>query len=370
MELTRSQKEIQKAAREFARGEFDRSLALDLEKRGAFPETIRRKAADLGFIGLHWPEKYDGGGLGLLETALVAEVFCRQDSTLGAALTLAGLGAECLLRFGSEALKAQWLPPVAGGRAWAAMASGEPGVGADLAAIQTTVAREGDHYRIDGRKHHVLAGAGAGFYIVLARTAAGGSSMILVEQDREGITIHGSGKKLGLNMTGSAELQLDGVRVPADHLVGAQGQGLAQWERFLADARIVMAAQAAGIAAGALDRALAYVKTREAFNRKLAAFEITRHKIAEMTVQAETAHMLTCQAARQGEAVLAAIAKMVATRAAVAVADEAIQLFGGYGYMKEYEVERFYRDAKTLALMLGGVPALKRKIADEAIGRR
>lgn len=368
MELTRSQREIQKAAADFAKGEFDKALALDWDDQGVFPEVIWKKAAELGFIGLHWPEKYDGGGLGMLETALVAEAFCRRDSTLGCALALAGSGAEGLLHFGSETLREKYLPSLANAERSAAMAYGEPEVGAALSAVQTTAMSEDGGWCINGRKTYVLNGRSAGMFIVLARTTGERLSMFLVARDLPGVDVQDDGRKLGLNMTGTSTVRFTDVRIPADHLIGPEGSAPAQLDRFATATGISIAAQALGIAAGALDRSLAYIKARKAFSRKLAVFEITRHKIAEMVAAVETARLMVYQAAVKPDTVTAALARLTATRAAVAVADEAIQLFGGYGYMKESEVERFYRDAKTLSLLLGGQSALKRTIADSTIG--
>ena len=176
------------------------------------------------------------------------------------------------------------------------------------------------------------------------------------------------GRKLGLNPIHSGKLLLTGLMVPATHLIGREGQGLAQMEQFLETAHVLTAAQALGIAEAAFDRALAYVKERRAFGRKLAQFEITRDKIAEMASKIETSRLLTYQAAHlldsgTRQPGLTAMANLVSTQAAVAVADEAIQLFGGYGYMQESEVERFYRDAKSLQLLLGGASKLKKQIA-------
>jgi alkylation response protein AidB-like acyl-CoA dehydrogenase len=372
VELNRSQREIQKAARDFARGEFDKDLALGMEDNEAFPEKIWKKAGNLGFLCTHFPEDLSGGGLGLFESALVAEAFCRQDASIGSALTLSGFAAECLLHFGDDALKARFLPAVAEGHAVSAGAFSEPGLGAQWSALHTEARSDGGEYVISGRKSYVINGGRAGFYIVLCRTDPDKTGLILVEADREGIEVNPLGRKLGTNMTPMAEIHFTGVRVPADHLLGAPGQGLAQMERFLNDARILAAAQAVGIAAGAFDRTLAYVKERVVFNRKLAVFEITRHKIADMAAALETARVMVYQAARQWDAgnggILPAVAKLAACRAARAVTDEAVQLFGGYGYMKEQEVERFFREAKAAALLLGGETALQRKIADDLIG--
>lgn len=373
VELNRSQREIQKAARDFARGEFDKELAMALEDRGDFPEKVWKKAGDLGFLCTHFPESVGGGGLGLFESVLVAEAFCRQDASIGSALTLSGFAAEGLLRFGDDTLKERFLPAVAEGRSASAGAFSEPGLAAQWSALRTEARLEGGQWVINGRKSNVINGGRAGFYIVLCRTEPEGASMILVEDDREGLDVRACGRKLGTNLTPMADLRFTDVRVPDTHLVGKAGQGLAQLEQCLNDARILAAAQAVGVAAGAFDRTLAYVKEREAFGRKLAVFEITRHKIADMAAATEAARVMVYHAARQGGAghggILPAAAKLTACRAALAVTDEAVQLFGGYGYMKEQEVERFFREAKAIALLLGGETALKRKISDDLIGR-
>jgi alkylation response protein AidB-like acyl-CoA dehydrogenase len=372
-DLNRSQREIQKAARDFARGEFDKDLALEMEKEGAFPGTIRRKAGALGFLGLNFPERYGGAGLGLFEAALVTEVLCRQDSSIGSALVFSTLGAECLLRFGSEALQQRFLPDLAEGKACSALAVSEPGLGGQWSAVQTTAVADGENYILNGCKTHVLNGGQAVFYIVLCRTTDDTAGMLLVEAERPGIAICALGRKLGTNMTPAADLRLSGVRVPADHLVGREDRGAAQLERVLEEIYVLTAAQALGIAAGAFDRALAYVKQREAFGRTLTAFEITRHKIAAMAARIEGARAVVYQAARSVDAgrggLLPATAKWQSSQAAVQTADDAIQLFGGYGYMRETEVERFFRDAKTLDLLFGGRTALKQKMADSVIGK-
>ncbi len=372
-DLDRSQQEIRKAARDFAKGEFDRDQALELERDGIFPAKIWAKAGELGFLGLHLPEIY-GGGLGFFEAALVTEAFCRQESTTGCALLLAGSGAECLWRSGGKALKARYLPAVAQARLRTAAAFIEPGVGPGFSSLQTTARREGDAWIVDGEKIHVLNGTGAGLYFVLCRTGEGQVSMLAVDGDSAGIAREDQGPRLGANMSGSGRVRFTGVRVPDGHLLGMPGEGLAQLTRFNDDAAVLLAAAATGIAAGALDRAQAYVQERAAFGRKIGAFEIIRDKIAEMTAQVESARATVRQAARRHDAgksgTLPAVAKLVADRAAVAVADQAVQLYGGYGYMRESEVERFYRDAKALQLMLGGPGAMKNKIADATIGRK
>ena len=380
VELNRSQKQIQKAASDFARGEFDKDLALEMESANQFPEKIWKKAAELGFIGVHFPEAFSGGGMGMMDACLISEAFCRKDSSMGTAMALAAAGAECIVRYGSEATKEAFLPKIAEGEIRCGYGFFEPGCVADLAGVETVAVESDGHWTINGTKTHVLNGGVAGVYVVLCRTdpeatADKGLSLFAVEGDLAGIEAVNTGRKLGANMIPTAELTFADVRVPAGNLLGKAGRGLAQVEAFFQEAGILIAAQCLGTAAGAFDRALAYTKEREQFNRKLAVFEITRQKIADMSMRIEQARLITYEAARRSDAGgkgmdnLGIMARLTAARAAVDVADEAIQLFGGYGYMKESEVERLYRDAKIADLSLGGAIRLKNRIAANVIGK-
>ena len=193
-ELSKSQKEVQKAARDFAKGEFDKELALELERKHEFPRKIWRNAAELGFIGIHFPEQYAGQELGVLENILVAEAFCRQDSTIGSAVVLSSFASEIVLRFGSEALKAKFLPEVAEGRMLSAGAFTEPDHGSDITRMDTTAEKSGDEWIVNGTKTFITNGGLAGFYCVLCQTdpecqpTHRGMSLILVEADRPGVS--------------------------------------------------------------------------------------------------------------------------------------------------------------------------------------
>ncbi|MCX5881200.1 MAG: acyl-CoA dehydrogenase family protein, partial [Deltaproteobacteria bacterium] len=348
-ELTKSQIEIQKAARNFAKGEFDKELALELEKKHEFPTKIWKKAAALGFIGIHFDEKYSGQGLGVIENIIVAEELCARDSTIGAALILAGFASECLLRFASEELKQKFLPLVAEGKTLSAGAFTEPDHGSDITSMNTTAFRDGDEWVINGTKTFITNGCLAGFFTVLCQTDSEakpsyrGISMILVEADRKGVTATDIGDKMGIHMMSTAEVNFKDVRVPLTNLVGKEGKGFYQVLEFFDESRILIAAQALGTAQGAFDRALAYVKQREQFGKKIAEFQITQHKLADMATKIELARLITYKAAWNYDKgnidpKLTSMAKMYAARTAVEVADEAIQLLGGYGYMAEYEV--------------------------------
>lgn len=379
-ELTKSQMEIQKAARDFAKGEFDKELALELDLKHEFPTKIWKKAADLGFIGIHFPEKYSGQGLGVMENILVAEELCSRDSTIGSAIVLSAFASECILRFGSEELKSKFLPQVAEGKVLSAGAFTEPDHGSDITCMNTTATRDGNEWVVNGGKTFITNGCLAGFFTVLCQTdpeakpSYRGISMILVEADRKGVSATDVGHKMGIHMMSTAEVTFKDVRVPLTNLIGKEGKGFYQVLEFFDESRILIAAQALGTAQGAFDRALAYVKQREQFGKKLAEFQVTQHKLADMATKIELARLMTYKAAwnyDQGriDPKLTSMAKMFAARTAVEVADEAIQLLGGYGYMAEYEVERFYRDAKITEIYEGTKEIQKNTIASAVLGK-
>jgi len=382
-DLNKSQQQIQTAARKFALGEFDQ--APGFEEHRKFPEKIWKKAASLGFLGIQFSERYSGGDLGLLEASLVAESFCRVDSSMGIALTQAGIGSEMIFRFGQGPLKEKILPQICEGHRTCAIAFSENHHGLDVSAITTHADFREDHIVINGNKTHVADRGTPGGYLVLCRTGrkegkeentdpSKNLSLIWVDGDQKGLSRSDADLKFATNMVKSVELTLDNVTVPAANLVGKQGDGLHLLEHFYDEIKIVIAAQALGIAQGAFDLALGYIKQRQQFNRKLCVFQITRHKIAQMLTKIEQARLITYKAAHlfdQGkkDAGLISMAKMAACRAAVAVSDEAIQLFGGYGYMKESRVEQFFRDAKMTELLFGNPMAQQDIICDALMGK-
>jgi alkylation response protein AidB-like acyl-CoA dehydrogenase len=379
-ELSKSQKEIQKAAREFAKGEFDKELALELEKKHEFPEKIWKKAADLGFIGIHFPEQYEGQGLGVLENILVAEEFCRRDSGIGAAVVLASFAAENILRFGSDEMKKKYLPKVALGEVLCGGCFTEPDHGSDITKMDTTAVKDGDEWVINGVKTFITNGCLASFFTVLCQTddeikpSHRGQSMFLVDSDMSGVGATEIGDKMGIHMMSTAEVTFKDVRVPVGNMIGKEGKGFYQVLEFFDESRILVAAQALGTAQGAMDRALDYIRQREQFGKKIGQFQASQHKIADMATKVELARLVTYKAAwnfDQGriDPKLTSMAKMYAARTAVEVADEAIQLLGGYGYMLEYEVERFYRDAKITEIYEGTKEIQKNTIASAVLGK-
>jgi len=379
-ELTDEQRDIQRAAREFAQGEFDKEVALELERNHAFPRSIWKKACELGFIGLHFPETYGGQGLGILENTLVVEEFCRQDSGIGIALSLADFSSEVILRFGNEAQKEKYLPPVAKGEAISAGAYTEPDHGSDITRLSTTAVKEEREFLINGTKTFITNGTLADHYVVLCQTNPDadppyrGMCTILVERGTQGFDATELGDKMGIRMTSTAELSFSDVHVPLENLIGQENRGFYQVLEFFDESRIEIAAQAVGIAQGAFERALAYAKERRQFGRRIVDFQVTQHKLADMYTKLETARLLTYKAAwnydlGRIDPLLTSMAKMHAGRVSVEVADEAIQIFGGYGYITEYEVERFYRDARILEIYEGTREIQKNTIASSLIGK-
>ena len=381
-ELSKEQKEIQKAVREFVKGEFQKELIIELEEKHEYPKKIWKKAAELGFIGIHFPEEYSGQGLNVLDNVIVAEELCRGDSTVGACLILAGFASEIIMRFGNEDQKKKYLTNVAEGKYLSCGAFTEPDHGSDITSMNTTAIKDGNEWVINGSKIFITNGGPlAGYYNVLCQTdpdakpSHRGMSIIIVEADREGVSANTVGAKMGIRMMDTAEVVFKDVRVPISNLVGKENRGFYQVLEFFDESRVLIAAQALGTAQGAFDRALDYVKAREQFGKKISDFQITQHKLADMATKIELARLITYKAAwnfDRGDIdpKLTSMAKMIAARTAVEVADEAIQLLGGYGYMQEYEVERFARDAKITELYEGTKEIQKNTIASYLVKKK
>ncbi|UCF04322.1 MAG: acyl-CoA dehydrogenase family protein [bacterium] len=380
-ELSTEQKDIQRAARSFAEGEFTRELALKHEREHSFPREIWKKACELGFMGLHFPEEYGGQGLGVMENVLVVEEFCRVDSGIGTTLALADFSSEIVMRHGTKEQKKRYLPAVASGKMISAGAFTEPNHGSDITRMDTRAVKNNGQWIINGSKIFITNGEIADFHIVLcqvdpdASPSYRGMATILVEKGTEGFEAKDVGEKMGIKMTSTAELSFNDVTVPLENLVGVENKGFYHVLEFFDESRIEIAATALGIAQGAFNRALAYSEEREQFGRRLADFQVTQHKLADMATAIETARLITYKAAwnyDQGriDPVLTSMAKYVAGRTAVTVADEAIQILGGYGYTTEYEVERFYRDAKIAEIYEGTREIQKNTIASKLVSKK
>jgi len=377
-ELTGEQKAIQKAAREFAGKEFDRELAVELERKHEFPKALYRKAAKLGFVAPYVEEELGGEGLGVLENAIIVEEFCRADSSIGLAIDLAALPCKFLYRYGDRFQKEKYLSKIITGEYGAAIALTEPDHGSDITEMDTVAIRDGDHYRMSGTKTFITNGTIADFFTVLCQTdpeavpRIKGMSILIVDRSMIGknFQINELGEKLGIRLTSSAELFFNSLKVPAENLLGQEGHGFYQAIGFFEESKIEIAAQAVGLAQGAFDMAFAYAKKRKQFNQTIASFQVIQHKFVDMYVKIENARNLVYKAAAdfdrgRRDHMAAAMAKYYAADIANQVAYEAMQIFGGYGYFQEYHIERYYRDARILSIYEGTSEIQKNIIAAE-----
>jgi alkylation response protein AidB-like acyl-CoA dehydrogenase len=374
-ELGNRQKQIRLAAREFAEGELV-PIGKECETKGEFPREIIKKAAQLGFVGVFIKKDYGGLGLGSLEDTIIHEEFWRADPGLGQVFSQTTFGAKELVLFGTEEQKKKYLPPLVKGEWVMGFSITEPEAGSDAASATTTAVRAGDEYVINGNKVMISNGTEAKFLLVYCLTRPEETSkskrhsILLVETDRTGYRadkIHG---KMGLHASDTANIYFNNVKVPKENLVGAEGNGFIQLMKFLDHSRVAVAADALGLAQGAIEHAVNYVKKRKQFGHTISSFQVTQFKIAEMATLIETARNLAYKAAwaldrGNPDTQLSAMAKWWASNVAVRVADEALQLHGGYGYLDDYPIERYYRAAKLLEIYEG-----TKEIQKMTIGRR
>ncbi len=368
-DLTQEQREFQRAVRDFAT-DVVAPVAAGYDERSEFPLEVVRKMGELGLFGLPFPERYGGLDADFLTFCLCLEELARVDSSVAITLEAAvGLGANPIHRFGTQEQKERWLAPMARGQAIGAFALTEPGGGSDAHAISTTARLEGGEWVLDGTKAFITNSGTplTSVCIVAARTDEGISS-IVVPVDAPGFSVGPAYRKLGWRASDTHEVILQGCRVPEEHLLGERGRGFAQFLEVLDDGRIAVAALGVGLARGCLEESVRYASEREAFGRPIGAFEGVQFKLADMKVGVETARLAYLRAAwlkdhgRPFKAE-AAIAKLSASEIAVACAREAVQIHGGYGFMEEVPVARFYRDAKALEIGEGTSEILRLLIA-------
>jgi alkylation response protein AidB-like acyl-CoA dehydrogenase len=374
-ELTNRQKQIRLAAREFAEGELA-GIGQECEAKEEFPRELIKKAAQLGFIGVFIKKEYGGIGLGFLDHAIILEEFWKVDPGLGQVLCSTTFGAEELQLFGSEELKKKYLPPLVKGEWIMGFSITEPEAGSDTASATTRAERVGEEYVINGNKVMITNGTLANFLLVFCLThpdAASKSkrhSILLVETDRPGYKADKIHRKMGIRASDTANIYFNNVRVPKENLVGMEGNGFPQLMKFFDHSRSYVAAHGVGLAQGALEQAINYVKKRKQFGQTIGSFQVTQFKIAEMATLIETARSIVhkaCWNLDRGnlDTQVSAMAKWWACNVAVKVVDEALQLHGGYGYLDDYPIERFYRAAKILEIYEG-----TKEIDKMAIGRR
>jgi len=374
-ELGNRQKQIRLAAREFAEGELA-PIGKECEAKGEFPKDLIKKAGQLGFVGVFIKKDYGGLGLGSLEDAIIHEEFWRVDPGLGQIFSQTTFGAKELILFGTEEQKKKYLPPLVKGDWVMGFSITEPEAGSDAASVITRAERAGDEYVINGNKVMISNGTEAKFLLVYCLTHPEGASkskrhsILLVETDRPGYKADKILGKMGVHASDTANIYFNNVKVPKENLVGAEGNGFIQLMGFLDHSRVAVAADSVGLAQGAMEQAINYVKKRKQFGKTIASFQVTQFKIAEMATLVETARNLTYKAAwaldrGHPDTQLSAMAKWWASNVAVRIADEALQLHGGYGYLDDYPIERFYRAAKLLEIYEG-----TKEIQKDVISRR
>jgi alkylation response protein AidB-like acyl-CoA dehydrogenase len=378
-ELTSEQKDIKKAAREFAEGVF-REVARELDEKEEFDDRIWKKAAELGFLGVFIEEKYGGAGYGYVEQCLIMEEFARVDLGIAHALDSVFFGSQIIQVIGTEEQKQAYLPGVCSGEKRMGMAITEPDAGSDVASVTTTAVKEGNEYVITGNKMFITNATVADFLVVLCVTNPDASkkherlSTIIVETNRPGYEANKLKGKLSLRCSNTGEVTLNNVRVPKKNLLGEEGKGFYNIMEFFNRSRIQVAAFGVGTAQGALDKSIAHVRQRQQFGQPLAAFQIIQAKIADMATHTEAARSLLYRAASKiddGEVdpALISMAKWYCGEVAVKVADEAIQIHGGYGILQEYDVEHYWRDAKVIEIFEGTKEIEKILIARKILGR-
>ncbi|RMH17670.1 MAG: acyl-CoA dehydrogenase [Gemmatimonadetes bacterium] len=382
LRFTEEQLEIRGLAREFAEGELRPHSAAWDEAR-ALPDEVFASLAELGFLGMRVPEAYGGLDLDPSTYLLVLEELARGDAAVALAVAIhCGPVTDLVLRYGSEAQKQALLPAMASGEALTAFALSEPEAGSDAGALATTAVREGDGWRLDGRKRWVTNGGRADRVLVFARvegTAGDGLAAFLVDPATEGWQITDRERTMGLRASETAAVKLDGVRVGDDALLGEPGQGFRYAMEALNVGRVGIAAQALGIGQAAYEHATGYAVERRQFGRPIADFGAIQAKLADMeirltaaraTVHAVGEMLIDADHDARGPASLrarAAAAKVVASEAALWVADEAVQIFGGYGYMRDYPVEKLLRDAKGTEIYEGTNEILRLVVAREVL---
>jgi alkylation response protein AidB-like acyl-CoA dehydrogenase len=367
-ELSDEQQDIQRAAKEFAQGEFDPDLALELDQAGQFPESIWKKASRLGFMGIHYPADFGGQGLGYFESVLVSEAFCRVDSGIGSALGMVEIGSEVILKFGSNEQKKRFLPPLAKGEKRLSFAFSESEYGKDFSSAPTIAERREGDYLIRGTARRVINAVADGF-VVLCKEPKEGWITLIVEK-RNGIKVHPI-EKMGLRLIPFGDLQFQGIRVPHENRI--EGEGMAHVGHCHQAKGIRNSAQALGMAQGAFDRAVQHSKQREQFGRKLSQFQVIRHKLADMAVAIEVARWFTYQSAMtydhgRTDSGFLSMTLLEVGRRLLWVVDEALQIFGGYGYIVDESIEHYFRDARSLGVELGTEEELRDSIAEVILG--
>ena len=371
-QFSEEQELIAASARDFAE-QYIRPHIMEWDESQHFPKDVLQKAGEMGFMGIFIPEEYGGSGLGYHEYAAIIEEIAKVDPSIG--LSVAAHNSLCtghIYYFGNEKQKKKWLPKLASGESIGAWGLTEHNTGSDAGGMNTTAIKDGDYYILNGSKNFITHGISGQIAVVIARTGekgdSHGMSAFVIEKGTPGFSSGKKEDKLGMRASETAELIFDNCRIHKDNLLGHEGEGFIQSLKILDGGRISIAALSQGISKGAYEAALKYSKERVQFGKPISSFQGISFKLSDMATEIQASELLIHKAAsmkNNGEKVttMGAMAKMYASEACVRISNEAVQIHGGYGYIKEYPVEKFYRDSKLCTIGEGTTEIQKLVIA-------
>jgi alkylation response protein AidB-like acyl-CoA dehydrogenase len=379
-QFTEEQQQLRRSIREFAEGEIAPHV-MEWDETSHFPLEIMPKLAEMGLLGVIFPEQYGGAGLGYMEYVIAIEELSRVDGSVGIIVAAhTSLCSNHIFKFGSEAQKQKYLVPLAQGKKIGAWSLTEPEAGSDAGGTRTAAARDGDSWVINGAKTFTTNGHYADICVAMAVTDKSknshGISAFIVEKGTPGLRPGKKENKLGLRASDTSEMILNDCRVPRENLLGAEGEGFIGSLKILDGGRISIAALGLGMAQGALDAAVKYAKQRKQFGQPISEFQAIQFKLADMATQVEAARLLVYQAAWLADSGAqrftreSSMAKLFASEVAVQVANECVQIHGGYGFTKDYPAEKFYRDVKLCTIGEGTSEIQKLVIARQLLGKK
>jgi hypothetical protein len=377
--LTEEQKQLQRAVRAFAEGEIAPHVS-EWDEKSEFPQDVVKKLGEMGLLGVIFPESLGGAGMGYVEYVLAIEELSRVDGSVG--IIVAAHNSLCtnhIMLGGNEEQRKRWIPKLASGKWLGAWGLTEPGSGSDAAGARTTAVKKGDKWVLNGSKTFITNGGHADCAVVLAVTdrekGTKGISAFVVEKGTKGFRPGRKENKLGLRASDTSELIFEDCEIPAENLIGKEGEGFKDAMRVLDGGRISIAALSLGMARGALDAAMKYAQERRQFGKAISEFQAIQFKLANMATELDAAWLLTMRAAQMKDAGMnvtkeSAMAKLYASEAACRICDEGVQIHGGYGFIKDYPAEKFYRDVRLCPIGEGTSEIQRMVIARELLGSK
>ncbi|HEX4576997.1 MAG TPA: acyl-CoA dehydrogenase [Edaphobacter sp.] len=377
--LTEEQKQLQRAVRAFAEGEIAPHVS-EWDEKSEFPQDVVKKLGEMGLLGVIFPESLGGAGMGYVEYVLAIEELSRVDGSVG--IIVAAHNSLCtnhIMLAGNEEQRKRWIPKLASGQWLGAWGLTEPGSGSDAAGARTTAVKKGDKWVLNGSKTFITNGGHADCAVVLAVTdrekGTKGISAFVVEKGTKGFRPGRKENKLGLRASDTSELIFEDCEIPAENLIGKEGEGFKDAMRVLDGGRISIAALSLGMARGALDAAMKYAQERRQFGKAISEFQAIQFKLANMATELDAAWLLTMRAAQMKDAGMnvtkeSAMAKLYASEAACRICDEGVQIHGGYGFIKDYPAEKFYRDVRLCPIGEGTSEIQRMVIARELLGSK